>query len=128
MNLLIDTHAVIWYSFASNQLTSSALALLNDPINTLYLSQVSIWEMQIKQDLGKLTLPVSVQKLVTGQLQRNAFRILPIKNEHFWALAELPHLHADPFDRLLISQAKVEKYTLVTRDHEIQKYDITTAW
>ncbi len=128
MRLLLDTHAVIWYSLSSKQLPESVLNLINEPANEVYLSQGSIWEMQIKQDLGKLTLPISVRELVEQQVQKNSFRILGIKNEHFWALAALPSLHGDPFDRLLISQAIVENYTLVTRDKKIPKYQVATIW
>jgi len=128
MNLLLDTHIFIWYSVNADKLSKSALDAINDEENLLYLSQASIWEMQIKQNLGKLVLPSDIKSIVKKQLEVNAFELLQIKNEHFWQLADLPKLHKDPFDRLLVCQAQIESLTMVTCDSKISGYGIDVLW
>jgi PIN domain nuclease of toxin-antitoxin system len=128
MTLLLDTHIFIWYSVTADKLSKSALDAINDEENALYLSQVSIWEMQIKQNLGKLVLPSDIKSMVKEQLAVNAFELLQIKNEHFWQLASLPKLHKDPFDRLLVCQAQKESLTMVTCDSKISGYGIDVLW
>ncbi len=92
--------------------------------NQLYLSLVSPWEIQIKLQLGKLDLDASLSKLVETQIDQNNIQILPIKLKHIYALNELPAIHKDPFDRLLIAQAGIESMTLVSVDKIIQQYSI----
>ncbi len=128
MNLLIDTHVFIWYSMASDRLSKTAVDAINDEANAVFISQVSIWEMQIKHDLGKLALPMDVKSMVEGQIGTNDFQLLQIQNEHFWRLAHLPNAHKDPFDRLLICQAQVEELALITCDSKIASYDVNILW
>jgi len=114
--------------FGWEQPNESALNAINAEENILYLSQVSIWEMQIKQNLGKLSLPSDIKSMVEEQLAVNSFELLKIKNEHFWQLESLPKLHKDPFDRLLVCQAKEESLTVVTCDSKISGYGIDVLW
>lgn len=128
MNILLDTHALIWYSYNQKYLSQKALNIINDNSNTITISQVSIWEMQIKITIGKLELPQPVKELVKCQLSINGFREQCIMNEHLWALATLPLHHKDPFDRLLITQAQVENMVLLSKDEKFAAYDVLTAW
>src|SRR5438067_10689879 len=108
MRLLLDTHTFIWWSGSSSSLSSCALSLCKDPANTLLLSVVSVWEMQIKHQAGKLQLTVPLDQLIAGHQQSNNLQVLPVELAHVLALDTLPTHHKDPFDRLLIAQAKVE--------------------
>jgi len=128
MNILLDTHAVIWYSMAAERLTGRVLAAIDSTSNAIYLSQVSIWEMQIKQSIGKLELPVSVREFVEFQIANNDFTLLQIHNEALWQLESLPRIHRDPFDRLLVCQAQCDDLTLITADRHIPKHDVATLW
>lgn len=128
MNLLLDTHAFIWYTMDADKLSGKALAIIQAAENPLFISQASIWEMQIKHNIGKLELPFTVQEMVDTQLAKNAFSCLRISNQHLWQLETLPHIHKDPFDRMLVCQAQCENLTLITRDGHIKEYDVPTLW
>jgi PIN domain nuclease of toxin-antitoxin system len=127
MRVLLDTHTFIWWSTTSHKLSSNALAVFNDPDSSPLLSLASVWELQIKYQLGKLTLPVPVLTLVTRQ-QENGIELLPITLAHIIAIGQLPSLHGDPFDRLLIAQSRIEDIALVTDDRWIREYDVKTIW
>ena len=105
MKLLLDTHIFIWWVDEPEKLSASALAALEDESNTLILSVVSAWEIQIKFQLGRLVLSSLLDTLIESQRQANALQILPVELPHVLGLQALPHHHADPFDRLLIAQA-----------------------
>lgn len=109
MKLLLDTHTFIWWDSEPARLSPRALALLTERQNTLLLSVISIWEIQIKLQLGKLRLAVPLKEIVESQQQTNNVQILPLTLEHVLALENLPAHHKDPFDRLLVAQAIVEK-------------------
>lgn len=128
MNLLLDTHAFIWWDSEPAKLSAQVLALCQDSRNTLLLSVASVWEMQIKLQLGKLKLTLPLAEIVESQRQRNNILVLPIALAHVLTLEELPAHHRDPFDRLLIAQAKVEDATLVTNDPIFVKYDVRVLW
>ena len=128
MNVLLDTHALIWYSHTPEQLSQKALEIINSQENTISISQVSIWEMQIKISIGKLDLPQSVRELIECQIVSNGFRELNIRNEHLWGLTSLPLHHKDPFDRLLISQAQTDGLVLLSKDSKFATYDVQTIW
>jgi PIN domain nuclease of toxin-antitoxin system len=128
LNLLLDTYAIIWYSFSPQKITNKTLDLINDTSNSIMISQVSIWEMQIKSSIGKLKLPVSIKEMVENLCEQNQFSVLRISNQHLWNLETLPFIHKDPFDRLLISQAQSEDVIFLSADEERGKYDIKTQW
>ena len=125
MKLLLDTHVFIWWDSQSTSLSASMRAVCEDPENTLYLSMVSVWEMQIKAQIGKLDLDRPLPLLISDQLESNSVKILPIELPHIFALGTLPMHHRDPFDRLLISQAQSEGLVLVSDDAIISQYDVT---
>lgn len=128
MKLLLDTHAFIWWDSEPAKLSSRALALCQDSENTLLLSVASTWEMQIKIQLGKLRLGVPLAELIENQQRVNSMEILRIELEHVLALNQLPSVHKDPFDRLLIAQARVEGASLVTGDPLMANYTVDVIW
>lgn len=128
MRYLLDTHTFIWLNGKSSRLSERVTAICSNPSNTLLLSIASIWEMQIKLELGKLTLPASLAEIINVQQNTNGIRLLPIELIHVLELATLPDHHRDPFDRLLIAQAKIEKIPLLSDDPQMSKYPITVFW
>jgi PIN domain nuclease of toxin-antitoxin system len=128
MKMLLDTHVFIWLDSAPEKLSSTALAVCQEQRNTLYLSMASIWEMQIKQQLGKLALKLPLQQLVEWQCLHNSLQILPITTGHIYALNDLPPHHKDPFDRLILVQAKLENLTLISADSIFNRYGMDLFW
>jgi len=128
MKLLLDTHAFIWWDSEPVKLSSRALALCRDRANTVLLSVVSVWEMQIKLQLGKLKLDLPLAEVIESQRQTNNVEVLPVILTHVLALENLPAHHKDPFDRLLIAQAKVEEAVLVSGDPIFAEYPIELVW
>ncbi len=126
MKLLLDTHIFLWLNSDPEKLSSYIRDICINPENQLHLSLVSPWEIQIKQQLGKLRLHRELSDMVETQVEQNELNILPIKLEHIYALNNLPYRHKDPFDRLLIAQAGIESMTLVTMDKKIEQYDVET--
>ena len=103
MRCLLDTHTFLWWDVEPDKLSPRVLSLLEDRTNLLFLSMVSVWEMQIKMQLGKLHLQRSLGETVRSQGSRNGIVLMPIRLEHITALAQLPLHHKDPFDRLLVA-------------------------
>ena len=103
MNLLFDTHIFIWWDSAPARLSSQVLGLCQDPAHRLWLSVASVWEMQIKYQLGKLQLQQALAAIVARQQQVNRITLLPVDLVHVLALEQLPVHHKDPFDRMLIA-------------------------
>ncbi|MDD5320743.1 MAG: type II toxin-antitoxin system VapC family toxin [Methylococcales bacterium] len=128
MNLLLDTHAFIWLDIQPSMLSTTASSLIQQSDVDLFLSIVSIWEMQIKIQLGKLHLNTTLQETITSQQTTNGIRILPIMPVHIFTLESLPLIHKDPFDRLLISQAKLENLALISKDSIFKDYKIPLIW
>ena len=128
MKLLLDTHVFIWWANEPERLTPKVLSLCKDAENTLILSVASVWEMQIKIQLGKLKIDLSLPDLIRSQRQTNNMQILPIELKHVLELQNLPPHHHDPFDRLLIVQAKAEDALLVSKDKAFKKYKTKLLW
>jgi PIN domain nuclease of toxin-antitoxin system len=126
--ILLDTHVFIWLDIAPEKLSATAKRLIIDPNQVLYLSLVSVWEMQIKMQLNKLSLHNGLRETIQAQQAINQVQLLPIRVDHVLALDMLPFHHRDPFDRLLIAQTHIEGYTLLTNDGDIEKYDVKTVW
>jgi PIN domain nuclease of toxin-antitoxin system len=120
VNLLLDTYALLWWLDDNPTLSAEARAAIADGRNTAFVSAASIWEIRIKQGLGKLKLPNNFRKVLDGQ----PFENLPITTEHAHRVATLPAHHRDPFDRMLVAQAMTERLTIVTRDPEIPRYRV----
>jgi len=128
LDLLFDMHSFVWWADEPMKLSRAALAALEDKNNRLFLSDVSIWEMQIKVQLGKMKLKLPLQDLIDSQQRDNEIEILSIITEHILALDNLPFHHKDPFDRLLIAQSLVEDFTIVTIDSEFPAYPAKLLW
>ncbi len=128
MKYLLDTHVFIWMASSPEKLSSRAKETILDGSNELWLSTASLWEMQIKCDLGKLTLELPLNELWQEAGCANDLTLIKIETSHIWQLETLPHIHKDPFDRLLVSQAQCEDLTLITRDRHIKEYEVQTIW
>lgn len=124
MNFLLDTHIFIWWILDDPRLKDSIRAVIDDPNNHLYLSAASTWEIVIKSQLGKIVLPESPERFIIKQLRENAVDAIPITVPHTIYLLELPLIHKDPFDRLLIAQASYENLTIITDDPLIKQYSV----
>ncbi len=120
MNLLLDTHVLIWALENNSTLSDNARAAIIDGENLVFISSASVWEISIKKTLGKLKVPDNL----TEEIKLHRFTQLTMNFEHAQLAGELPDIHKDPFDRMLIAQAIIEKLTLVTRDSLFSKYDV----
>ena len=118
MRLLVDTHIFLWWCADDRRLGSAEREAIRNPANEVYLSAASVWEIVLKQALGRLRVPAPA----SAAALRLGFQPLPITFEHAEATASLPSLHRDPFDRLLVAQARVESLTLITHDPSIRSY------
>jgi PIN domain nuclease of toxin-antitoxin system len=128
MRLLLDTHIFIWFVMNPGQLSSEALAAIQNAENQIFLSLASAWEMSIKSGLGKLQLTQPIEVFFQDQAQRNRFEILPITLKHIAAVETLPQLHGDLFDRLLIAQSISEGLRLISADHAFSLYPVNLLW
>lgn len=126
MRLLLDAHVLIWWDEGSLPRTVREACL--DEANTLLLSTSTVWELQIKEGLGKLNLRTGVKAMVEAQLSINGLELLPVSLAHVWELANLPRLHGDPFDRMLVAQARHEGLTLVSADEIMREYPVEVLW
>jgi PIN domain nuclease of toxin-antitoxin system len=120
MKLLLDTHVLFWALFESNKLNLKTQEALNNKNNLIFVSIVSLWELQIKQSIGKIVLPDNFFNLIS----KTKHEVLSIKVTHIEQLKNLPLIHRDPFDRMLIAQAIAEELDLMTCDEEIIKYPV----
>jgi PIN domain nuclease of toxin-antitoxin system len=121
MNLLLDTHTFLWAIDNNPNLSQEARAAITDGNNMVFVSAATAWEISIKKAIGKLTIP---RGSYLDELNAHRFTPLDITTEHALAVENLPQHHKDPFDRLLIAQAQMEKLTLVTRDPRIKQYAV----
>jgi PIN domain nuclease of toxin-antitoxin system len=125
---LLDTQTFLVAAQADGPLTPRAKNTLLRADHALYLSLISLWEMQIKISLGKLRLPVSLSETVQRAVTELGLEILPLLLEHIYQLGDLPWHHRDPFDRLLIAQALSEQMVLVGSDPMFEKYGVRRLW
>lgn len=128
MKLLLDTHAFIWWASDSTKLPPSLKAHCTDPANTLLLSVVCVWEIQIKIQLGKLKVSRSLPDLIEHHRRVNQNQVLNIELEHVLELDALPSPYKDPFDRLLVAQANVNDAFLVSSDAVFSSYPVKLLW
>lgn len=128
MKLLLDTHCFLWWFANDRRLGESARERVSDSGNDVYLSAASSWEIAIKVALGKLTLPETPEVYVPSRLASQAISGLAIEHVHALRVASLPMHHQDPFDRLIVAQAQVEKLPILTADENIAAYEVDAIW
>jgi PIN domain nuclease of toxin-antitoxin system len=127
MDLLLDTCAFIWWD-SGGGLSSAAAAALHNPDNRLHLSHASLWEMQLKHQKGKLRLRKPLGEIIEDQCRQNRLCMLAIESADIYGLSQLAFHHSDPFDRLIISQARLRGFAVVTDDGEFAKYGVPIVW
>lgn len=128
VKLLLDTHAFILFTGDPDALPKKARMALEEPDNELLLSVVSPWELQIKVGLDKLRLQKSPRDLVQFEVDRGTVKLLPVSLAHVDELSRLPSIHRDPFDRMLIAQARSEGLALVSGDGHVRLYPVDCMW
>ena len=128
MRFLLDTHALLWWAGGDKRLSSRAASLLADPVNELLLSAAVVWEISIKAALGRLALGGTPDQLIQRAIGSLGMIPLPIRIDHALDVYGLPPHHQDPFDRILISQARIEGVPLISRDPKLTAYGIPVEW
>jgi len=121
MNLLLDTHVLLWWLNDQPILSKKSRTAIAEGKNLVFVSAVVVWEIKIKEALGKLEIPGNFKRVLESQ----PFEMLDITVEHAHAVKDLPAHHRDPFDRMLVAQAKVEGFTLLTHDARLKKYKVS---
>ncbi len=125
MKLLLDTQIFLWFISGDNHLPNNFRAAIQGPGNEVYLSVVSLWEIIVKYQLGKLPLPQTPESYIPLQRQRHSIASLPLDEASVTQLATLPLIHRDPFDRMMICQALEHQMIIVTVDHVFPSYPVT---
>lgn len=128
MRLLLDTQAFIWAVSAPELMSPRVRRAVQEPANEVLVSAASAWEIAINVHLRRMELPDDPQRFVPDQIEANSFGRLAVQVRHALKVADLPDIHRDPFDRLLVAQAAVEELVLVTADPTLRRYPIETIW
>jgi PIN domain nuclease of toxin-antitoxin system len=128
MKALLDTHVLLWWLTDAPQLPSLIRALISDGDNELYFSAASCWEIAIKAGLDKIKLPAKPDIFIADQLAANAIQSVPVEASHALHVFNLPNLHRDPFDRILVAQSQLEALPIITSDSLIAQYKVKTIW
>lgn len=128
MNLLLDSNILIWFTLTPDRLSTKVTQLIADKNNNLFISIASVWEIQIKLQLQKLTLDLPLSTLIRDLQQNSNIQILDITLAHVYALENLPNQHRDPFDRIMIAQAIVEEMPFLSADKIFDLYPIERVW
>lgn len=128
MRALLDTHTFLWWNMDDPQLSELARRVIADGGNELFFSAASAWEIAIKAARGKIILPEAPEKYVASRLAQHRFQPLPVQLSHALRVYDLPEVHRDPFDRLLIVQSQMENLPILTADENIRRYAVETIW
>jgi len=128
MNILLDTHAFLWWITDDSQLSTKARELISDSHNTMYWSAASSWEVSIKYALGRLPLPETPEQFLPVELGKNRIESLSVIDVHAFQAGRLPRHHGDPFDRMLVAQAQVESLAILSNDLILTHYDVDIHW
>jgi PIN domain nuclease of toxin-antitoxin system len=127
MDLLLDTHALLWFYNGDSQLSTKVKNHIKDTSNICFISIASLWEITIKYHLGKLELDDSLEELFNF-VKRNRINVMPIEFHHLLKITSLPHIHRDPFDRIIIAQGISENIIIATKDEVFSEYDVEILW
>jgi len=127
MKYLLDTHAALWLFEGNEKLPQTAQSIIYDGKNEIYVSIISAWEVAIKISLSKLNFDGGSETFLSAT-EENSIDLLGVKGEYVKIVENLPYIHRDPFDRLLVSTALSEKMTIITADENIRKYNISWIW
>lgn len=122
MNIIIDTHVFLWYISNNSKLNTDYKKTITDNSNNIYLSVASIWECIIKQQMGKLDVPLPLTDYLISKRAEHYIGTLPIDEDCIFKLEALPYIHKDPFDRIILSQALSHKFKIITQDGLLKKY------
>lgn len=128
MNILLDTCAFLWVTTDAPELSEKAKVLFQNTENAVYLSSVSVWEIIVKHQLGKLPLPNAAEDFIKQQCEKHFIEYLPLDEKAVFQLSRLPNHHRDPFDKMLICQAIAHDLTIMTSDRMITQYPVATIW
>jgi PIN domain nuclease of toxin-antitoxin system len=128
MNLLLDTHAFLWFVWDDERLSQTAKRLIEDPSHAKHVSVASGWEIAIKCSLGKLRLDDSAATFIPRELAANGFALMSITLKHVAGVENLPFHHRDPFDRLIVAQCLSDALDVVSRDSSFDEYGIRRHW
>ena len=128
MRLLLDTQVFLWMVAGSDRVWPALRSQIRSPATSVWLSAASVWELAIKQGLGRITLPMPAADFASSERVRHGVTALPVDESSAAHLPKLPDLHRDPFDRMLICQAIEHELTLVSADAMIRRYPIKTIW
>jgi PIN domain nuclease of toxin-antitoxin system len=128
VKLLLDTHTFMWWDSDPRRIPADTFSLMQQPDNHILVSLVSLWEIQIKTQLGKLQLRTPLSEIILYQQSENGITLLSITLQHIMEIDNLSLYHKDPFDRLLIAQSRIETATLISRGSVFKNYDCQVIW
>jgi PIN domain nuclease of toxin-antitoxin system len=128
LRILLDTHALLWMVSSSERLSGAAREAIAEETNDLCFSIAGYWELAIKQSLGKLELAAGWEDLLPQEITRNRIDWLAIEPKHVHEVVALPWIHRDPFDRLMVAQARVEGLSIISRDRSLSEYGVPIIW
>jgi len=126
VNVLLDTSTLLWWVTGGDRLSDAERWAIQEPGNQVFVSVASAWEIAIKVERGRLTLPLPAERYLPDLLRRFGFEALDVRLAHALRAGSLPVHHRDPFDRLLVAQAQLEDLPIVTADPAIARYDVDT--
>jgi len=127
MRILLDSHALLWFLEGNTKMPETTIKIIHSPEKEIYVSVASLWEIAIKLSIGKLKFDGGIVHFIET-VEDNGFLLLNISLEHIKTITGLPFIHRDPFDRMLIAQAKVEDMAIMTTDTNIVKYEVNSIW
>lgn len=128
MRVLLDTHSLLWYAQDNPKLSATANLAIEATSNTIFVSVASLWEITIKNSIGKLTLDQPIADFFADNVEGNGFLVLRVERAHLLTVHTLPFHHRDPFDRLLVAQSLVESLTFLSADPVMDTYGVTRLW
>lgn len=128
MKALLDTHTFLWWNLNDPQLSNTAREIIQDGRNQIFVSAVTAWEIAIKVSKGRLLLPEDLGSYFANRMMHYSLSALPILISHALHVFDLPVIHEDPFDRLLVAQSKIEELPILTADDKIGRYDVEVIW